>query len=78
MCACGTLPSAAQEALEATFGARAVEAVLGPFPLLRALHAHVAKLPTMLAFKASTNYMPFPAGEVGRAYVANVRTAMAN
>ena len=65
------------EALEATFGAGAVAQVLEPFPLLRALHAHVVALPAIQAFKASPNWMPFPAGEVGRAYVKNVRTAMA-
>jgi len=65
-----------QEALEATFGQQAVTQVLQPYPLLCALHTHVVALPAIKMFKASANWMPFPSGEVGRAYVLNVRTVM--
>lgn len=71
------LVESTREAFEATFGAGAATQVLGPYPLLRALHEHVLALPAIVDFRASANFMPFPAGEVGRAYVLNVRTAMA-
>ena len=64
------------EAFEATFGAQAVVQVLEPFPRLRQLHTHVMGLPAIVEFKASANWMPFPAGVAGREYVRNVRTAM--
>ncbi len=66
-----------QEAFEATFGSQAAVQVLEPYPQLRTLHAHVVSLPAIKQFKASANWMPFPAGAIGRAYVENVRTAMA-
>ena len=56
---------------------QAVTQVLEAFPLMRKLHEHVVALPAIQSFKASPNWMPFPAGEVGKAYVLNVRTAMA-
>ena len=65
-----------QEAFEATFGAEVASKVVAPFPLLRALHAHVLGLPAIVEFKESDNWMPFPAGETGRAYVQNVRTVL--
>lgn len=65
-----------QEAFEATFGSPAAVEILKPYPQLRMLHEHVVSLPAIKQFKASDNWMPFPAGAVGRAYVENVRTAM--
>ena len=65
------------EALQTTYGPQAVTQVLEAFPLMRKLHEHVVALPAIQSFKASPNWMPFPAGEVGKAYVLNVRTAMA-
>ncbi len=64
------------EAFESTFGAEAANQVLKPFPQLRALHALVIALPAIVEFKQSDNYMPFPSGGVGAAYVDNVRTVM--
>ena len=64
------------EMLQATYDARVTASVLEPYPRLRALHARVLTLPTISAFKASPNWMPFPAGDVGREYVRNVRTVM--
>ena len=65
------------EALSAaTFGPPAVDAALGPYPKLRALHSHVLGLPQIQAFRVSTNWMPFPEGQVGRDYVMNVRTVL--
>lgn len=67
------------EAFEATsgFGQQAVDALLVDFPRLRAIEQHVLALPTIVAFMASPNCMPFPAGDVGKAYVRNVRTVLA-
>ena len=64
------------EALRTTLVPRAVDAALGPYPKLRALHSHVLGLPQIQAFQASTNWMPFPEGQVGRDYVMNVRTVL--
>ena len=64
------------EALSATYTPAAATAALEPFPKLRSLHAHVLGLPQIQAFRASTNWMPFPAGQVGRDYVKNVRTVL--
>jgi len=50
--------------------------VLEPYPKLRALHAHVLSLPAIKAFMTSPNWFPFPAGETGRRYVANVQTVL--
>ena len=70
------LVESTREAFEATFGAPVAEQALAQFPKLRTLHAHVVRLPAIREFKASANWMPFPAGEAGRQYVQNVRTAM--
>ena len=64
------------EALSATFSPSAADSAFEPYPKLRALHAHVLGLPQIQAFRASTNWMPFPAGQIGRDYVKNVRTVL--
>ena len=66
-----------QEAFAQTFSEQVADQVLSPYPLLRALHAHVLALPAIVDFKASANWMPFPAGQVGAEYVRNVRTVLA-
>jgi glutathione S-transferase len=71
------LVESTSEMIEATFGAQANAEVLAPFPLMRTLHAHVRALPTIASFKQSENWMPFPAGDVAKAYVRNVRTVLA-
>ena len=55
---------------------RVASSFLHPYPRLRALHAQVLALPTIKSFKASPNWMSFPAGRVGREYVTNVNTVM--
>ena len=70
------LVESTMEAFASTFGASAADEVLKPFPRLHALHSYVIALPAIVKFKQSDNYMPFPAGEVGIAYVHNVRTVM--
>ena len=64
------------EALSAAFAPPVADAALGPYPKLRALRSHVLSLPQIQAFRASTNWMPFPEGQVGRDYVTNVRTVL--
>ena len=64
------------EAFSVTFAPAAADTALEPYPKLRALHAHVLGLPQIQAFRASANWMPFPAGQVGRDYVKNVRTVL--
>lgn len=62
---------------QATYDDQVAESVLKPYPRLRALHGRVRDLPGIKSFKASANWMPFPAGRTGREYVANVRTVLA-
>ena len=71
------LVESTQEAFAQTLGEQAAEQVLSPYPLLRSLHACVLALPAIVDFKASANWMPFPAGQVGTEYVRNVRTVLA-
>lgn len=47
-----------------------------PYPLLSANHAAVKSLPSVSAYLASANRFPFPHGEIGAAYVANVRSVL--
>lgn len=56
--------------------AKAAEFVLTPYPHLSALHAHVLSLPRIKGFMASSNWFPFPAGDIGQRYVANVSTVL--
>lgn len=55
---------------------QANQLVLQPYPQLRALHSHVMSLPQIKAFMSSSNWFPFPAGEVARKYVSNVQTVL--
>ena len=64
------------EAFSATFAPAMADSILQPFPKLRALHAHVLALPQIQAFRAGPEWMPFPEGAVGKAYVKNVRTVL--
>ena len=64
------------EAFEATFGAAAAATLLEPYPQLRALHAHVLALPAIQGFVGGPNWFAFPAGDVGKAYVRNVRNVL--
>lgn len=71
------LVESSREAVESVSdAAKATTHVLQPYPKLRALHAHVLSLPGIKAFMASPNWFPFPAGEHGKKYVANVQTVL--
>ena len=47
-----------------------------PYPKLVALHRRVTALPTLRAYLDSDRRYPFPEGEVGAAYKANVVTVL--
>ena len=70
------LVESTQEAFAQTLGEQAAEQVLSPYPLLRTLHARVLTLTAIVNFKASANWMPFPAGQVGKEYAEHVRAAL--
>ena len=54
----------------------ASDVIIKPYPRLTALHKYVMALPEIAAFKAGPNYKVFPAGNVAKAYVKNVRSVL--
>merc|ERR1711920_914883 len=50
--------------------------VLDSYPLVKALLAEVVKLPGVAAYLESDKRYPFPHGEVGKVYVANVNAVL--
>ena len=65
------------EALASAAGEEAAAATLSTYGRMTALHDHVLALDQIRAFVEGPNWFPFPAGNVGKAYVRNVRTVLA-
>ena len=62
------------ELAEGLLGIR--EDILAGFPVVSALHKHVVSLKQIKLYLSSDKRYPFPHGDVGVAYVSNVKTVL--